>query len=503
MFKIIIGIKMKFDFLKKAIGSDALVVGLFSDNKDLSCVKLFNNKISELVSGAVVSSNFTGKLGDFLDVFVPECKDYRRLLIVGMGKKDDLSNLGLQKIGNKICNSVDEFSCKGIEFYIGDLSCNLVSSGGIAANISYGFLKEMWRFNKYKTANEQKRKLEKFTVITNFADDANAEFESVKALSDGLSFCKDLASEPGNQLYPTVYAERIKEELKPLGIKVQILNQKEMTKLGMECLLAVGRGSIHEPQMLVLHWDGGIKDQKPLAFVGKGVTFDSGGISIKPSLSMSVMKYDMSGSAAVVGLMKNLALRKAKVNVIGVVALVENMPSGDALRPGDVLKSMSGKTVEVVNTDAEGRLVLADALWYTQKFFAPQFIVNLATLTGAVVSALGSEYAGLMSNNDELAKRLYNCGQKSGDKVWRLPLDKAYADDLNSYIADYNHSPETRKAGSIMGGQFLQHFVNGLPWAHLDIAGTAWTDKLKTTKDGATGFGVQLLDCLIRDYYEI
>ncbi len=311
-------------------------------------------------------------------------------------------------------------------------------------------------------------------------------------------------SEPANKLYPESYAKIIKEELEQCGIEVEIYGEHEMKNLGMGALLGVGQGSINESKMVVMKYHGADEDSAPLAFVGKGVTFDSGGISIKPSSGMGDMKYDMAGSAAVVGLMKALAKRSANVNVVGVVGLVENMPGGNAQKPSDVVTTMSGKTVEILNTDAEGRLVLADILWYTQERFKPQFMVNLATLTGAIVVALGHSFAGCFSNNDDLSEKLTKAGDKVSEKIWRMPLCEDFEKMIKSDIADVaNIGSVPGAAGSATAAHFLQKFVNDVPWAHLDIAGMAWEKKgSSVTPKGATGYGVRLLNQLIHDYYE-
>ncbi len=312
---------------------------------------------------------------------------------------------------------------------------------------------------------------------------------------------RDLVSEPPNVLNPAEMAERCRA-LSELGVAVEVLGPQEMRRLGFGALLGVAQGSASEPRMVVMRWNGGGGAGKPVAFVGKGVTFDTGGISIKPAGGMEDMKWDMAGAGTVVGLMAALAGRKAKADVVGLVGLVENMPSGTAQRPGDVVKSYSGQTIEVINTDAEGRLVLADVLWYCQQKFDPQFMVNLATLTGAIIVSLGHEYAGLFSNDDTLAERLAAAGKASGERLWRMPLDEAYDSQIKSEIADMKNVGG-RPGGSISAAQFIQRFVNGKPWAHLDIAGTAWSSKDKPcVPKGATAFGVRLLDRLVAEYYE-
>jgi leucyl aminopeptidase len=317
---------------------------------------------------------------------------------------------------------------------------------------------------------------------------------------------RDLVSEPANVIYPETLAAEA-GRLAELGVDVEILDEHKMRKLGMNALLAVGQGSARPPRVVVMQWNGandsGGPRSQPLAFVGKGVTFDTGGISIKPAAGMGDMKWDMAGSAVVIGLMRLLAARNAPVNAVGVVGLVENMPSGTAQRPGDIVTSMSGQTIEVLNTDAEGRLVLADALWYCQDRFKPRLIVDLATLTGAVIVALGHHRAGMFSNNDELAERLVQAGKAVGEQVWRLPLDESYDRDIDSDAADVKNIGGGRAAGSIIGAQFLQRFVNEAPWAHLDIAGTAWSTKdAPTVPKGATAFGVRLLDQFVSQHYE-
>ncbi len=325
-----------------------------------------------------------------------------------------------------------------------------------------------------------------------------------KAIEEGTFFARDLVSEPPNVLNPREYTNRLLK-LKKLGIKVTTYNETQLKKLGMHSLLGVGRGSANESFLVTLEWNGNKKDKKsPLSFVGKGVCFDTGGISLKPAKFMEEMKYDMAGSAVVAGLIQTLAIRKAKVNAVGVVGLVENMPGGNAQRPGDIVKAFNGKTIEVLNTDAEGRLVLADALSFTEKKFKPRFMIDLATLTGAIIMALGEEYAGLFSNNDELSKKLFNVGEKVKEKVWRLPLHENYDKLMNSPIADIQNINYSGGAGSITAAQFLQRFVtNKTPWAHLDIAGMAFSKKAANLNPGgATGFGVRLLNQLIEEHYE-
>ncbi|OYV36985.1 MAG: leucyl aminopeptidase [Acidocella sp. 20-61-6] len=346
---------------------------------------------------------------------------------------------------------------------------------------------------------------------------SEAAYAPLAAVAEGVELTRNLVTEPANELYPEEFAKRT-EALKKLGIKVEIFDKKDLEKLGFGSLLCVGWGSARESRMVVMQWFGASgssnteskktkKLKDPIAFIGKGVTFDTGGISIKPAAGMEDMKWDMAGAGTVTGLMAALAGRKAKVDAVGLIGLVENMPSGTAIRPGDVVKSYSGQTIEVLNTDAEGRLVLADVLYYAQERFAPKYMVNLATLTGAIIVGLGHEYAGLFSNNDELVEKLLAAGKATGEGLWRMPLaplGESYDKNLNSDIADVKNIGGGRAGGSITAAQFLQRFVNGKPWAHLDIAGMAWAGKdTATTPKGATAFGVRLLDQLVRDNFEV
>ncbi len=365
----------------------------------------------------------------------------------------------------------------------------------------HGLELKSYEFNKYKT----KKKKDTFNIsILSKGNFLNFnKTKRFKALVDGVNFTKDLVSEPGNVLHPDEYAKRLKQ-LNKYGLKITVYDKKKLKKMGMNALLGVGQGSIRGSYLVTMQWNGGKSRDKPLAFVGKGVCFDTGGISLKPAKFMEDMTYDMAGSAVVVGLMKNLAMRKAKINAIGVVGLVENMPGGNAQRPGDIVKSYSGKTIEVLNTDAEGRLVLADALTFTERKFKPKFIIDLATLTGAIIVSLGSEYAGLFSNDDKLSTQLFNSGKKVEEKVWRMPLHKNYDKLMNSKNADMQNINYVGGAGSTTAAQFLQRFIiNKTPWAHLDIAGMAFSKYGGAlNSEGATGFGVRLLNKLIEDNYE-
>ena len=392
-----------------------------------------------------------------------------------------------------------------IDLYIDSLDFDNKKLIGYFSEFFLGFNLKSYTFNKYKTTNiKQINKKIIVNTITSHKEKLQKEYKYYDAIKEGVFLSRDLVSEPPNVLNPKRYTEEIKK-LSKLGLKVEILNEKKLKKLGMNSLLGVGQGSENETFLVVIKWNGAKNSfGKPMAFVGKGVCFDTGGISLKPARFMEEMKYDMGGSAVVVGLMKSLALRKAKVNAVGVVGLVENMPDGNAQRPGDIVKSYSGKTIEVLNTDAEGRLVLADALTYTEERFKPKFIIDLATLTGAIIMALGEEYAGLFSNNDELSNNIFKASENVNEKVWRLPLHKNYDKLMDSPIADIQNINYVGGAGSITAAQFLQRFIiNKTPWAHLDIAGMAFSKKAANLNPGgATGFGVRLLNNLIREFYE-
>jgi len=366
----------------------------------------------------------------------------------------------------------------------------------------HGLKLKSYEFNIYKSTKDTK--VISINIIGNKNKTTAQNELRFKAIEKGIFFARDLVSEPPNVLNPKEYANRLLK-LKKFGIKVTIYNESQMKKLGMHSLLGVGRGSINESFLVTLEWNGNKKDKKaPLSFVGKGVCFDTGGISLKPAKFMEEMKYDMAGSAVVAGLIQTLAIRKAKINAVGVVGLVENMPGGNAQRPGDIVKAYNGKTIEVLNTDAEGRLVLADALSFTEAKFKPRFMIDLATLTGAIIMALGEEYAGLFSNNDDLSNKIFKVGEKVKEKVWRLPLHDNYDKLINSTIADMQNINYSGGAGSITAAQFLQRFVKSkTPWAHLDIAGMAFSKKAANLNPGgATGFGVRLLNQLIEEHYE-
>ncbi|MDA9710060.1 leucyl aminopeptidase [Candidatus Pelagibacter sp.] len=375
-----------------------------------------------------------------------------------------------------------------------------VKSKNFLGNFIHGIKLKSYIFEKYKTKKNNKRII---ISVSGKNLPSSKDKTKFKAIEEGTFFTRDLVSEPGNILHPDEYAKRLKS-LKKYGLKIEVYDDKKLKNLGMNTLLGVGQGSVRGSYLVTMEWNGLRDKTKPLAFVGKGVCFDTGGISLKPAKFMEDMTYDMAGSAVVAGLMKSLALRNAKINAVGVVGLVENMPGGNAQRPGDIVKSYSGKTVEILNTDAEGRLVLADALTYTEEKFQPKFIIDLATLTGAIIVSLGSEYAGLFSNDDKLSKQLIEAGEHVGEKVWRMPLNENYDKLINSKKADMQNINYVGGAGSTTAAQFLQRFIlNKTSWAHLDIAGMAFSKYGGALNSGgATGYGVRLLNQLIEDNYE-
>lgn len=461
--------------------------------------KALDKKAKGAISRALAAADFKGALS----VFGLEGVAADRAIVISTGDAKSLDAKALQDIGGKAVDALNTARAKSAELVIEGLKSKL-GADEIAAQVAFGLELKDYSFDKYFTKKkaDDKPSLTKVTVVTKDDKNAKKAYTPLNAVADGVRATRDVVSEPANILYPETLAAACKE-LSKLGVKVEVLGEKQMEKLGMGALLGVGQGSVRESQLIVMQWNGGKKTDKPVAFIGKGVTFDTGGISIKPSAGMDEMKFDMGGSGTVFGLMKALAGRKAKVNVVGVIGAVENMPDGNAQRPGDVVTSMSGQTIEVLNTDAEGRLVLADALWYTQDRFKPQFMINLATLTGAILVALGSSRAGIFSNNDKLCKQLEESAEKTGEDVWRLPLGDVYDKQIDSVIADMQNIGADREAGSITAAQFLQRFVNNVPWVHIDIAGTAWTKKPQpTVPKGATGYGVRLLNQLVADHYE-
>ncbi len=490
--------ELRFHSEFKPTENSVVVVGMFQDGSVLAHGNALSQEVLNLIAKAAKTKDFKAKPKDIMDMIAPVDTAYNRIIVIGLGEKENQSDYDLQAIGGAMASALlSGKESSGFALFSG-------FSAHQAALISTGARLRSWSFDKYFTTEKtkSKRTLNTLHVCLENISELEASYADFASITEGVFLTRDVVSELPNILYPETFCERAKE-LRQLGVEVEILGEDEMKELGMNSLLAVGQGSVRESKLCVMRWNGGKADSAPLAFVGKGVTFDSGGISIKPSDRMHEMKYDMAGAGVVLGLMKALAGRKANVNVVCVAGLAENMPSGNAQRPGDVWVSMSGQTIECQNTDAEGRMVLADALWYTQDRFKPQFMIDLATLTGAIVVALGKEHAGLFSNNDELAERIFNVGQTSGEKVWRMPLGEPYDKAINSTVADMKNVGDPGTGGSITAAQFLQRFVNKYPWAHLDIAGMAWADKSHDLcSSGASGFGVRMLDQLVSTYYE-
>jgi leucyl aminopeptidase len=488
---------MKIAFAASAAPSNhALIVPVPKDGV-AACPEL-GAEIVALVRAAATSARFEGEAGSLFETYV-EAAGVRRLLLVGVGQGslEDYEKAGAS-IAAKLQTSGES------EAHIDLRGLVLSPSADAVARFAAGAVLRSWRYDVYRTKLTEKQKptLNSLTLI-GAAQGAEAAWARQEAIAKGVALTRELVTEPANILYPESFVARC-QRLKDLGIEITVLGQKEMAELGMGSLLGVNQGSVREPQLLAMRWDGtGGATQKPVVFVGKGVTFDTGGISLKPPGGMEDMKWDMGGAGAVAGAMMALAGRKAKAHVVGICGLVENMPDGNAQRPGDVVTSMSGQTIEVINTDAEGRLVLCDAITWAQRVYQPEVLVDLATLTGAIIVTLGNEYGGLFSNDDGLADQLIAAGKSAGDPLWRQPMAAAYDKLIDSPIADMkNVGP--REAGSITAAQFIKRFVDeGVKWAHLDIAGMVWASKPGAVWDkGATGFGVRLLDRFVADNFE-
>ncbi len=458
-----------------------------------------DKQLKGALTRAIKVQSFKGEKGKDLTLLAPEGTTLKKVFILGIGKIADLTEADFETIGGKAAGYASDGGALAICLE-GELE-NGVGGAEIAARVALGAQLGAYRFNKYKTKDKTKVSASKIVVATKLAARAKSQWSELSALSEGIMLARDFVNEPANILSPPEFARRARA-LTKLGVKVEVLSEAQMKKLGMGSLLGVGQGSAFPSQMVIMQWNGAAKTKQPLAFVGKGVCFDTGGISIKPAGGMEDMKGDMGGAAAVTGLMHSLAKRKAKVNVVGVIGLVENMPSSTAQRPGDIVTSMSGQTIEVLNTDAEGRLVLADALWYTQNRFSPKFMIDLATLTGAIMIALGQDYAGMFSNNDKLCDQLASVGKREGEQVWRMPMNSNFDKMIDTPNADMKNIGG-RYAGSSTAAQFLQRFVNNVPWVHLDIAGTAMgSPKSATSQSWASGYGVKLLDRLVKSHYE-
>ncbi len=482
---------IKVNFKKQVSSKSNANLILFADEKFniTGLKKHISNSEYSYISDILKKKDTKKKIVTF------DISSKKKIILVSL--KKNLSDSDAENLGAKCHVILDEF--KETQYIVNsDTLPNRLKN--ILGYFLHGLKLKSYKFEKYKTKKD-KGDISINIVGKNIPD--NKDQLKFSSIEKGTFYTRDLVSEPGNILHPDEYAKRIKT-LSKFGLKIKIYNEKELKKLGMNTLLGVGQGSIRGSYLVTMEWNGSKDKSKPLAFVGKGVCFDTGGISLKPAKFMEDMTYDMAGSAVVVGLMKSLALRKAKINAVGVVGLVENMPGGNAQRPGDIVKSYSGKTVEILNTDAEGRLVLADALTFTEEKFRPKFIVDLATLTGAIIVSLGSEYAGLFSNDDKLSQQLIESGEHVEEKVWRMPLNENYDKLINSKNADMQNINYVGGAGSTTAAQFLQRFIlNKTPWAHLDIAGMAFSKYGGALNSGgATGYGVRLLNKLIEDHYE-
>jgi len=490
---------MKIEFVAAVDAAEILAVPVFEDRTFTAAGTALDGKTNGALTKAAGKGRFTGKAGQSLSIAAPSGVEADAVLLVGAGAKDKLDDLAVEAFGGAAYAAVKLSGAEVLTIDASDLSPEEAARVGFAARLA------AYRFDKYRTTQKADKipSITTIRVVTTDLRGAEAALEPLSAVADGVIFARDLVSEPANVLYPAEFAKRVKA-LESLGLEVEILGEAEMEKLGMRTLLGVGQGSRRESQLAIMKWNGGEAGAQPLAFVGKGVCFDTGGISIKPADGMEDMKWDMGGAAAVTGTMIALAGRKARVNAVGVLGLVENMPDGNAQRPGDVVVSMSGQTVEVINTDAEGRLVLADALWYTQERFKPKFMIDLATLTGAMIVALGLDYAGVFSNSDDVADPILAAAKKVGENFWRMPIPAIYEQHIDSKIADVKNTGNGRAGGSITAALFLQRFTNGVPWAHLDIAPTAWANKSPspTVPEGGVGFAVRTLDRMVADSYE-
>jgi leucyl aminopeptidase len=491
----------KFGFTTFARPRGVLIVFCAENLKFGPATQKALSPLGDLVQRAAAADRFTGKNGTALDIIAPTGLHAPRLVVIGTGKDSELKRRDVLKLGGIAMGKVPALAAEAtiaLEFGSGALS------GEQIADLVLGARLRAYAFDRYKTKrkddDERPKKVEVHFACANPSAAAKAWAEATP-IADGVILARDLINEPANVLFPGEFARRT-AALGKLGVSVEVLDVAAMKRLGMNALLGVGQGSAHESKMVVMRWNGGKRGTPPVAFIGKGVCFDTGGISIKPAAGMEDMKGDMAGAACVTGLMHVLAARKAKVNAVGAIGLVENMPDGKAQRPGDIVKSMSGQTIEIINTDAEGRLVLADVLHYVNKRFKPKFMINLATLTGAIIVALGQEYAGMFANDDKLVERLLEAGEATGERVWRMPLGPEYDKMIDSKFADMKNTGG-RWGGAITAAQLLQRFVDKTPWAHLDIAGTGMNSpQTDINKSWGSGWGVRLLDRLVADHYE-
>lgn len=496
--------------------ADTIILTVYDKNRLSPSASQIDKKAKGFIAQALkADKNFAGKAGQAMVLPLPAGTGYARAVLAGLGEAGKADAPALETAGGKLFPVLKNLGVTHLT-WLADFDKGMPVKGGqAAAHLAMGLALRSYSFTKYKAKGKDDKTaaLKSIDMVLDDSAGATKAYKELSAAAQGVFLARTLTNEPPNVLYPESYAAIIGKELRPLGIAIEVLDDKKMQKLGFGAHLAVGMGSARPPRVVIMRWNGATgssksksaKSKPPIAFVGKGVTFDTGGISIKPAAGMEDMIMDMGGSATVVGLMKTLALRKAKVDAVGIVGLAENMPSDRAYRPGDIITSLAGKTIEIINTDAEGRLVLADALTYVQRTCKPRLIIDLATLTGAIMVALGLDYAGIFANDDALWDRLDKSAKATGEKAWRMPLDDSFRKEMESAIADLkNLGSVARFGGACSAAGFLSHFVEAkTPWAHIDIAGTAWSKADKPLHGkGATGYGVRMLDRLVRDYYE-
>lgn len=497
---------MKVDFVKPDLAtSAALVVGVAAGGALSASASRLDDTTGGALKRSMKHARFDGESGKVLSILAPHSVRTGRIVLAGLGRPKNFDALAASRLGGVIVAHLQNSGERRAAVVVEPPKHSPLDRTAAAAHVAHGARLRSYRFDKYRTKRRKAEQpsLGRFTVMCPEPGKARVAHAPLDALADGVFLTRDLVSEPANVLTPPVYADEIRK-LTNDGLDVEVLDGERLADMGMGAIIGVAAGSQHDAHLAIVRWNGAARDssEAPVAIVGKGVTFDTGGISIKPSSGMEDMKWDMGGSGVVVGLMRTLARRKARLNAVGVVGLVENMPSGTAQRPGDVVRSYSGQTIEILNTDAEGRLVLADALWYVQERFKPRAMIDLATLTGAIIVSLGKYQAGMFCNDRRLSKRLVAAGKAVAEPVWPMPMDDHYDTLIKSDIADMKNIGG-RGGGSVTAAKFLERFVNGVPWAHLDIAGVTWTgESSPLVPKGGTGFGVRLLDHLIAAHYE-
>ena len=499
---------MEIAFATSELPQTGTVVVLAAGSELTATGTLLDQQTGGALQRAIEMAGTPIKRGKVIDLLCPSGLNLARLVVLGTGDPAEVKRLDLDVLGGSLATKLKGLGVTEAHVAIDPVEGLSFRPAEVAVGLAEGALLRSYSFEKYRTTEQDDEKngqdeVKKLTLHLAEPEAAEAGWSSAAAVARGVAQARDLVSEPANVLSPEEFAEACRTLGEQAGMEVEVLGPSTLRDLGMNALLAVGQGSMRESRVAVMQWKGGPPDQPPVALVGKGVCFDSGGLSLKPAGGMEEMKWDMGGAGAVFGAMAAIAGRKAKTNVVGVLGLSENMPSGHAQRPGDVIKAMSGLTIEVVNTDAEGRLLLADVLHYTKDRFKPRAMIDLATLTGAIIVALGHEHAGLFSSDDTLAEQLTEAGAAVGEKLWRMPLGDDYAKHIKSDIADIKNVGRARQAGATAGAVFLQRFVGDVPWAHLDIAGVAWSKRdLPLAAKGATGFGVRLLDHLVAEHFE-